>query len=104
MGNDAMMTDEISWREFGDAMKEAGKQRRADNRENSADLLRQRGIAFEVKNDGAHLIVRHKGKVADLWPGTGKFRIRPGDKYQRGVFRLLEQLGATQPERDGRGK
>lgn len=96
---------DIDWQGFRECMKEQSRERRADNRENSADLLRQRGVAFEVKNDGAHLIVRHKGKVADLWPGTGKFRIRPGDKYQRGVFRLLEQLGAAPtPDASGEGE
>jgi hypothetical protein len=97
--SDAMMTDDMSWREFGDAMKEAGKQRRAGNRESSAALLSERGIAFQSKNDGAHLVVSHAGKVADLWPGTGKYRIRrPGGKgevYRRGVFNLIRELERT---------
>jgi hypothetical protein len=80
------------------ALREIGKQRRADNRSSSADLLTERGIRFESKNGGAHLVVQHAGKVADLWPGTGKYRVRqPGGKgevYRRGVFNLLRDLGA----------
>lgn len=83
----------MDWQGFRECMKDASSERRADNRENSAEVLRQHGVAFEAKNEGAHLIVRHKGKVADLWPGTGKFRIRPTDNYQRGVFKMLKQLG-----------
>lgn len=79
------------------AMREAGKQRRASNRETTPDLLRRHGIQFDEKNGGAHLIVRHAGKVADLWPGTGKYQVRGSGKYRRGVFNLLRDLdvGAT---------
>jgi hypothetical protein len=67
------------------AMREAGKERRASNRETTPDLLRRHGIPFDTKNGGAHLIVYHGGKIADLWPGTGK--------YRRGVFNMLRDLG-----------
>ena len=82
----------MDWQAFGSAMKEASQERRAGNRENSAAILRERGIAFEEKNDGAHLIVRHGGKVADFWPGTGKWRIRGVEAYKRGVFPLIAAL------------
>lgn len=76
------------------AMHEAGRERRASNRESTPDVLRAHGIAFEVKNGGAHLIVNHNNKVADLWPGTGKYQVRGSGKYRRGVFNLLRDLGA----------
>lgn len=88
------IADDMTVSEWGQAMKQLGQERRAQNRANSAELLRERGISFETKNDGAHLIVRHGGKVADLWPGTGKYTIRGTNKYRRGVFNLIKDLSA----------
>lgn len=67
--------------------------RRSDNREKSAAILAEKGVQFESKNMGAHLIVRHSGKVADFWPGTGKYIPRGGGRPGRGVFNLLKLLG-----------
>ena len=67
-------------------------ERRAGNRDSSAALLAERGIAFESKNSGVHLIVTHGEKVADFWPGTGKFIVR-GGRDGRGVFNLLKAIG-----------
>lgn len=75
------------------ALREARRERRASHRTTTPELLRERGVAFESKNAGAHLIVRHAGKVADLWPGTGKFQVRGNPRYGRGVFNLLRDLG-----------
>jgi hypothetical protein len=83
--------------ELFNAARAEGQLRRARNRQGSAQILRDRGIEFETKNDGAHLVVRHGGKVADLWPGTGKYRVRKpggkGERYRRGVFNLLRDIG-----------
>lgn len=71
-----------------------GHIRRANNRQSSPQVLADHGIAFETKNEGAHLIVTIGGKVVDFWPGTGKFITRgPNSKTGRGVFNLL-RLGA----------
>lgn len=67
-------------------------ERRASNRESSADLLTERGIEFEAKNGGVHLIVKHNEKTADFWPGTGKFIVR-GGRQGRGVFNMLQAIG-----------
>lgn len=75
------------------AYREAGKVKRAENRENSAAILTERGVAFEAKNGGAHLVVSHGGKVADFWPGTGLYGLRKKRGYRRGVFNLLRELG-----------
>lgn len=80
---------------MGSWFKEESEARRRGNRENSAKILRERGIAFESKNAGAHLIVTHGEHVADFWPGTGKFQIRGSGKYKRGVFVLLKDLGVS---------
>lgn len=77
------------------AAREAGRERRASNRETTPEVLRQHGVQFQVKNGGAHLIVQHGGKVADLWPGTGKYQVRGSGGYRRGVFNLLRELGVT---------
>lgn len=75
-------------------LKAESVQRRANNRERSCSLLRYLGVDFDVKNDGAHLIVRHEGQTFDFWPGTGKYKPRtPGTPYGRGVFNMLKLLG-----------
>lgn len=69
--------------------------RRAQNRETSAAILTERGIPFESKNGGAHLVVTIGSLVADFWPGTGKFITRGANsRTGRGVFRLI-QLGGV---------
>jgi len=55
-------------------------------------FLQKEGILFESKNKGAHLIVRHNGKVIDYWPGTGKFIDRATGKGKRGIRPLLKYL------------
>lgn len=75
------------------AWKQARIEKRAANRDYGAKCLADMGIQFEAKNDGAHLIVTHRGKVADFWPGTGKFKLRDG-KWGRGILNLKRQLEA----------
>lgn len=71
-------------------MKAARQQKRADNRSRSADMLRQAGIAFEAKNDGAHLVVTAVGKTIDFWPGTGRWIVRGSPRACFGVRRLIQ--------------
>lgn len=68
------------------------KQKRAENREGSAELLTQRNINFESLNDGAHLVVRHAGITIDFWPGTGLWITRSPKWRQRGVRQLITYL------------
>lgn len=80
------------WREVREEMRE----KRAANREASADILRERGVAFTELNIGAHLVVKHGGRTVDFWPGTGLWHARPQPgKKGRGVFRMLAWLGVT---------
>jgi hypothetical protein len=72
--------------------KNARKEKRAFNRERGPEILKEHGVSFAIKNNGAHLIVQHGGKVVDYWPGTGKFIFRDGGEG-RGVFTLLKALG-----------
>lgn len=78
-------------------MREDSAAKRASNRDWSAAHLKEKGIAFETRNDGVHLLVRHRGRRADFWPGTGKWIVRaaaPGDKerHGRGVRGLVREL------------
>lgn len=73
------------WRD----VKEARQEKRANNREQSAELLKAAGIRFDTKNMGAHLIVYALGKTFDFWPGTGKWKDRSQSNYQYGVRQLI---------------
>ena len=69
--------------ELGGDLKEwrtAKQEKRASNREQSAQILMGKGIIFSSNNGGAHLIVEGKDCYIDFWPGTGKWHSRNGDK------------------------
>lgn len=76
------------------ALKKARQEKRADNRENSAEYLEVRGVPFTSKNAGAHLIVEGKECFIDFWPGTGKWHSRCGRKGF-GVRNLCEFIGVS---------
>lgn len=71
------------------AMKKASQDKRADNRQQSAQYLTNRGIPFTSKNGGAHLIVEGVDCFIDFWPGTGKWITRNG-KNGFGVRNLVK--------------
>jgi len=73
------------------AMKEHSKKKRAGNREQSAQHLRDRGILFSANNNGAHLIVEGKDGYIDFWPGTGRWKTRKG-KTGFGVRNLAKLI------------
>ncbi len=89
------------WADVKPGMIEESKERRANNRESSAKILEEKGFKFETKNGGAHLIVKRGAMVADFWPGTGKWIIRPSKapgswkvgRDGRGVFQLIKAMG-----------
>lgn len=70
---------------------QCGANKRALNTASSTDILAQRGVPFESKNNGAHLIVA--GGRLDFWPSTGVFIERKTGLRGRGVFKLLKVLG-----------
>ena len=79
--------------ELGDlfsARKAEQRQKRASNRESSAEILRSAGIDFERKNEGAHLII-NAAVIIDFWPGTGKWIARNGARG-RGVKSLIKWI------------
>lgn len=72
-----------------DAMKAESKERRARNRERSAQMLRDAGITFEERNAGAHLVVAGR---YDFWPGTGLWVARGDKTKRRGVHSLVARI------------
>ncbi len=76
------------------AMNAASKDRRRNNREQSARLLAKHEIVFEEKNMGAHLVVEGRGGYIDFWPGTGRWILRYGNKHRGfGVKKLIQYIG-----------
>ena len=80
------------WRDVRPAIQEESRKKRASNRESSAKMLAAAGIAFEAKNEGAHLIVTANGRTVDFWPGTGLWIERGASRQKRGVRRLIAEL------------
>lgn len=81
------------WNDLKPEMLAESKRRRAKNRDMSLALLQQERIPVEVKNNGAHLIIRlADGARFDLWPGTGKWvkGLPSPTRDGRGVFELLK--------------
>ena len=62
------------------AMHEHNKQVREQRRMKAPGALTCRGIEFESKNEGAHLIVKGPKGLIDYWPGTGRWIDRTGGK------------------------
>lgn len=81
-------------------MQEASKERRANNREGSAELLVLAAVPFVSKNGGAHLIV--DGRI-DFWPGTGLWMDRKSMKKRRGVQDLIRHVNNTKRVEQGNG-
>lgn len=75
-----------------DVINEKSKQKRASNRLHSARMLKDAGIAFEVKNAGAHLIVEGNENYIDFWPGTGRWIDRKDGNRGFGVRNLLKYI------------
>ena len=82
---------------MGDIFRAHQKERqakRASNRQSGPEVLRAAGIQFQIKNDGAHLIVQARDHVIDYWPGTGKWQTR-GHRFGvvgRGVRNLVRHI------------
>lgn len=69
--------------------RDAQKAKRALNRASSPELLKSKGIPFEVHNDGAHIRINLDPGFVDFWPGTGLWIDRGTGKRGRGVFHLI---------------
>lgn len=81
------------------ALRKFKQEKRASNRATSADLLTKAGIPYEVRNGGAHLILKVGDYFIDFWPGTGKWITR-GYRFtvtSRGVQKLIKYVQEKQP-------
>lgn len=77
------------------AMRDAGRAKRKKNARESIAILERRGIQFESKNFGIHLVIQCEKGVIDFWPSTGKFISRYDGSQGRGVFNLLRLIDRT---------
>jgi hypothetical protein len=75
--------------ELFNALKKKKQEKRANNRDQSAEYLVSHGIIYTTNNGGAHLIVEGKEGYIDFWPGTGRWNSRCGKKGF-GVRNLVE--------------
>jgi hypothetical protein len=82
--------------DMGDLYKDWEKAKKAKKRSNlaySTKILREKGISFDSKNDGVHLIIKSNGiSIIDFWPSTGKYINRRSRKEGRGVRNLIKEL------------
>lgn len=77
---------------FNDLRKDR-QEKRAHNRDASAQYLKDRGIPFDSKSGGAHLMIPNAGSWVNFWPGTGLWQVAIGGKKGRGVKSLCKFLG-----------
>lgn len=84
--------DDSIWGAFKIRSQE-NAQKRAKNRQSSAELLKAKEVPYNVHNNGAHLVIRFGIFWIDFWPGTGLWHARiPVDHHGRGVFNLIAFL------------
>lgn len=70
-------------------MRQYAAEKRRRNKECSTAMLRENGIVFETKNNGAHLIIRTAKGTVNFFPSTGLYN---GVLNGRGVLNLLKEL------------
>lgn len=72
--------------------REQSKLKRAQNRQNSVELLTEKNIPFTTNNGNVHLVVAER---YDFWPGTGLWLDRQDKQSKsknRGVFALIKRI------------
>lgn len=84
------MSEEQDWAQH----RIASQVKRGHNRASSAKILTEKGIPFESKSQGVHLIVDGGDRVIDFWPGTGKWIPRGDRQPQFGVRGLVMYIEA----------
>lgn len=66
--------------------------RKSRRRDKAVRALQERGIAFETKNRGYHLVIACGTGVIDFWPGTGFWRQRGTAQDHRGLAELIARI------------
>ena len=70
----------------------ASKELRARRRSEAPGKLKGRGFEIEVKNDGAHIIIRCAHGNVDFWPGPDRWFDRMTDQAGKGFDTLLRRI------------
>ena len=72
------MNMKASQRRPWDLIYGKSKNRRARNRDASADILNDLNIEYDMCNRGAHLVIHSSNGPIDFWPGVGHWKSRFG--------------------------
>lgn len=83
--------------EIFQAMKERYKEEKKTALQENMAALERSGINYTLHNNGYHAIITYNHQVADFWPSTNKYRIRPANRYRHGIRNLLHDLGYKEP-------
>lgn len=70
----------------------SNKDKKSRNKDWSTQHLIDKGIRFESKNNGVHLIVYGDKGIVDFWPSTGKWISRYEEKTSRGIRELVKYI------------
>jgi hypothetical protein len=86
------------------ALKDVNKEKKAQNRQHSTELLQANQIDFVSRNDGVHLTIKSGGGVVDFWPSTGLWIDRRTGMRKRGVMKLVAFLKGQGVQKEVRGR
>lgn len=86
------------------AMREHSKRHKWKRADETISRLEKMGIPYELKNRGAHVIIRLARRRVGLWPTTGRFRVDNAEPPV-GCFLwpFLEQIATTERSQRERG-
>lgn len=79
--------------EIYDALKVCSQNARRESRDKAPRKLKSAGYRFDVKNNGAHIIIYGASVTVDFWPGTGKWISRNYPDRGRGMISLMKIEG-----------
>lgn len=81
--------------DYGEMCKDIRRHNQAKRRKEfnkNSGLIDGLMLEHEIKNNGHHVIVKHKGKVADYWPASDKYHIRKSGEYNHGMKKMIMEL------------
>ena len=78
------------WEVYSELRKRS-QVKKQENRANSVRFLDAKHIKYQIKNNGAHVIILGE-ELVDYWPGTGLWHTRVSKTKGRGIRPLLSHL------------